>query len=208
MSMEVPVTRKMLTSVVLAAVSVLVTAMPAAAQSQDQNTTTPVPQFQINASFLPDVTAPSIDTTTTFDDQAAPKTHTMGDRQVFIRLDGGLVFCCSNTGFVVGVTVSGQPRSLKNIEIEGNVGFGRLAGFNFLTFGADGLYDFHMTGHEAMPFAGAGLGITHIGSVTNTAFEILGGVQLPVNGPHVVRVEIKFLFTTATTTILLVNYSF
>jgi hypothetical protein len=144
-----------------------------------------------------------------FDEQAAPKTHTMmGDRQVFVRLEGGLVFCCSNTGFLVGVGVSAMPKSVKNLEIAGSFGIGRFAGFNFFSFSGDGLYDFHLNGHEAMPFAGAGLGIRHAAGSTNAAFELAGGVQMPIQGPHVVRFEVKFLFTALTTTILLVSYSF
>lgn len=202
-------TRKMLVSVLSAAVTVLVTAMPAAAQSQDQTTVPPVPQFQVAASFLPDASAPAADTTT-FDDQAGPKTHTMGDRQVFVRIDGGLIFCCSNTGFVVGVTVSAQPKSVKNLEVEGGFGLGRFDGVNLFDFSADGLYDFHIQGQGMMPFAGAGLGVTHFGDNggTHAGFELLGGVQLPVSGPHVVRVEVKFLFTSVTSTLLLGSYSF
>jgi hypothetical protein len=204
--MEVRVKSKVVMAVLLSTMLALAAA-PAAAQIQDDAAAPAAPVFQINASFLPDAPAtPTNDVS--FDDQASPKTHSMGDRQVFVRVDGGLVFCCSNTGFVVGISVSGQPKSVKNLEIEGGVGFGRFAGFNLLTISGAGLYDFHMQGHEAMPFAGAGLGITHFAHGTNSAFELIGGVQLPVSGPHVVRFEVKFLFTTLTTTILLVNYSF
>ena len=79
-----------------------------------------------------------------------------------------------------------------------------------IDFSVDGLYDFHISGHEAMPYAGAGFGVTHFGDNAGThgAFELLGGVQLPVSGPHVVRVEIKFLFTTASSTLILGSYSF
>jgi hypothetical protein len=208
-AMEVLVNRKIVTTLVFSTVLALAAAMPAAAQSQDS--VPAAPAFQINASFLPDQTPPAAGDGISFDDQArgaAPTTHSMGDRQVFVRVEGGLVFCCSNTGFEVGVSVSAQPKSVQNLEIEGGVGFGRFAGFTFLSIGVDGLYDFHMAGHDAMPFAGAGLGITHFASGTNTSFELVGGVQLPVSGPHVVRVEVKFLFTTLTTTLLLGSYSF
>lgn len=182
------------------------TALPAVAQSADPSPQ-PAPALTISGTFLPDSPVAST-SDNAVDDQGQPATHMVGNRPIIVRLDGGLVFCCSDTGFVVGATVAGQPRSVKNLEIEGSFGIGRFAGFSFLTFSIDGLYDFHMRGHQAMPFAGAGLGITHTDSVTNTAFEILGGIQLPVNGPHAVRFGVKFLFTTLTTTILFVNYSF
>jgi opacity protein-like surface antigen len=209
--MEVLVKSTIVKSVVFSAVLALAAAVPAAAQVQDEAPGPAAPAFQINASFLPDQTPPAAGDAISFDDQArgaTPTTHSMGDRQVFVRVEGGLVFCCSNTGFVVGVSVSAQPKSVNNLEIAGGVGFGRFAGFTFLSIGVDGLYDFHMAGHDAMPFAGGGLGITHFAAGTNTSFELVGGVQLPVNGPHVVRVEVKFLFTTLTTTLLLANYSF
>jgi hypothetical protein len=196
-------------SVVFSAILAFSAAVPAAAQVQDESTAPPAPAFQINASFLPEAPAPATTTDDlSFDGQAAPRTHSMGDRQVFVRLEGGLVFCCSNTGFLVGVGVSAMPKSVKNLEIAGSFGIGRFAGFNFFSFSADGLYDFHLKGHEAMPFAGAGLGIRHADSNTNAAFELAGGVQMPIQGPHVVRFEVKFLFTTLTTTILLASYSF
>jgi len=182
-------------------------AAPAAAQTQDDAAAPAAPVFQINASFLPDAPAtPASDVS--FDAQAAPTTHTMGDRQVFVRVEGGLVFCCSNTGFTVGVGASFQPKSVKNLEVAGDVAFGRLFSTNLIYISVDGLYDFHIEGHDAMPYAGAGLGIAHAGGVTNTSFQILGGVQLPVSGPHVARVEVRFLFTTLTTTLLLGSYSF
>jgi opacity protein-like surface antigen len=208
--MEVFVKPRTVTTLVFSAMLALVAAMPAAAQSQDN--VPAAPAFQINASFLPDQTPPAAGEAISFDDQArgaAPTTHTMGDRQIFVRVEGGLVFCCSNTGFMVGVGVSGQPKSVKNLEVAGDFGFGRLFGTNLIYIAADGLYDFHMKGHDAMPYAGAGLGIVHAGGVTKTAFQILGGVQLPVTGPHVARVEVRFIFfSAATTTLLLGSYSF
>jgi len=183
-------------------------ASPAAAQTQDDAAVPAAPVFQINASFLPVVPAtPSDDIS--FDAQAAPKTHTFGDRQVFVRVEGGLVFCCGSTGFAVGVGASFQPKSVKNLEVAGDFDFGRLFGTNLIYIAVDGLYDFHIKGHEAMPYAGAGLGIAHADAATKTAFQILGGVQLPVSGPHVVRVEVRWLFISfSTTTLLLGSYSF
>jgi hypothetical protein len=197
---------RIVSSVAFSMMLALGAAIPAAAQSPDN--TAPAPAFTINATFLPDAPVTSTDDVS-FDEQAgAPKTHAMGDRQVFLRLDGGLVFCCSHTGFVVGASVSAMPKSVKNIEIDGGFGIGRFAGRTFFSISADGAYDIHIQGHEAMPFIGAGFGIRHAAGATNAAFEILGGVQLPVQGPHVVRVSVKFLFSTLTTTVLLGSYSF
>jgi hypothetical protein len=187
-------------------------AAPAMAQAPDDAAAPAVPAFQIHASFLPDAPPPAAGDGITFDDQArgaAPTTHTMGDRQIFVRVEGGLVFCCGSTGFGVGIGASFQPQSVKNLEVAGDFMFGRLFSANFIYISVDGLYDFHIQGHDAMPYAGAGLGITHQTGFTNTSFQIMGGVQLPVNGPHAVRVEIRWLFTTgATTTLLLGSYSF
>jgi hypothetical protein len=194
------------TSVVFSMTLAVAAAAPAAAQSSD--TPAPAPAFTINATFLPDASATSTDDVT-FDEQAAaPKTHSMGDRQVFLRVDGGLVFCCSNTGFVVGATVSAMPKSVKNVEFDGGFGIGRFASRTFFSISIDGAYDIHMQGHDAMPFVGAGLGIRHAAGATNTAFEVLGGIQLPVQGPHAIRVSVKFLFSTLTSTVLLASYSF
>ena len=190
----------------------LALAAPAVAQTQDDAAAPAAPVFQINASFLPDQTVPAAGDGISFDDQArggAPTTHKFGDRQVFVRVEGGFVFCCGSTGFGVGIGASFQPQSVKNLEVAGDVDFGRLFGANFFYIAVDGLYDFHIKGHDAMPYAGAGLGIAHGSGVTNTAFQILGGVQLPVSGPHAVRVEVRWLFISfQTTTFLLGSYSF
>jgi len=183
-------------------------AAPAAAQTQDDAALPAAPVFQISASFLPDAPATPVDDVS-FDAQAAPKTHTVGDRQVFVRVEGGLIFCCGSTGFAVGVGASFQPKSVKNLEVAGDFDFGRLFATNLIYIAVDGLYDFHIKGHDAMPYAGAGLGIAHAAAATKTAFQILGGIQLPVSGPHVVRVEVRWLFISfETTTLLLGSYSF
>jgi hypothetical protein len=193
-------------------VGILFAAAPAAAQSTNLAGAAPVISLK-GVSFLPDNSAPAqpaSDASASF--QGSPTTHTMGDRQVFLRVQGGLDTCCSNTGFVIGVGVSGQPKSLENVEVTGDVSFGRFASTNDVYFSFNGLYDFHLQGHDAMPYAGAGLGIFHASanglSDTQTDLQILGGVQLPVNGPRVVRFEIRFLFTTETTTFFLGSFTF
>jgi opacity protein-like surface antigen len=189
-------------TVLASALLALATAAPAVAQDL-----APPPAFHVNASFDTDVTPSSVPGAP--DEQgAAPKTHAVGDRPVVLRVDGGLIFCCSNTGFVVGASASVMPPSLKNVEIAAGAGLGRFAGFTLFTISAEGLYDIHVNGHGAMPFVGAGLGIRHINSNTKAAFEIAAGVQLPVKGPHAVRVGVKFLFSNPTTTLLLGSYSF
>jgi opacity protein-like surface antigen len=188
--------------------TMLALAAPAAAQTQDAAAAPAAPAFQFNASFLPDAPATPADDIS-FDAQAAPKTHSFGDRQVFVRVEGGLVFCCGSTGFAVGVGASFQPKSVKNLEVAGDFDFGRLFATNLIYIAVDGLYDFHLKGHDAMPYAGAGLGIAHAAAATKAAFQILGGIQLPVSGPHVVRVEVRWLFISfSTTTLLLGSYSF
>jgi opacity protein-like surface antigen len=205
--MEVLVKSKLVMTAALSTMLALA-AVPAAAQTQDAAAAPAAPVFQINASFLPNAPATSTDDVS-FDAQAAPKTHTMGDRQVFVRVEGGFVFCCGSTGFMVGVGASFQPKSVKNLEVAGDFAFGRLFASNLIYVSVNGLYDFHVKGHDAMPYAGAGLGIAHVPGSTQTSFQILGGIQLPVSGPHVARVEIRWLFTTgATTTLLLGSYSF
>jgi opacity protein-like surface antigen len=205
--MEVFVKSKLVMTAAFSAMLALAAA-PAAAQAPDDATAPAAPVFQINASFLPDAPA-TLASDVSFDAQAAPTTHTMGDRQVFVRVEGGLVFCCTSTGFAVGVGASFQPKSVKNLEVAGDFMFGRLFSANLIYISVDGLYDFHLSGHDAMPYAGAGLGIAHGAGVTNTAFQILAGVQLPVSGPHVARVEVRWLFVSfETTTLLLGSYSF
>jgi hypothetical protein len=222
--MEVPVRNKAVIAALLGVGLMIVAAAPAAAQSNDSASMAAPSAIFLNVpSFLPnDTQAPAFDISTVGDpasldfsvdpDQATPTTHTMGGKTVFVRLVGGLVFCCSDTGFDVGVAVSGDPKSLKNVEIEGGFGFGRLGGDNFIYFGADGIYLFHLQNHDIVPYVGAGLGITHtsfdgIGN-TETGFSLEGGIQLPVRGPHVVRVQISWVFQTLTVTNLTVSYSF
>src|ERR1700733_1040420 len=213
--MEVPVRHKAAIASLLGVGLMIVVAAPAAAQSNDSASTAAPSAISLNVpSFLPtDAQAPAFDISAVGDpsldvnfdpDQATPTTHTMAGKTVYVRLAGGLLFCCTQTGFDIGVAVSGQPQSFKNVEIEGAFGFGRLGGANSVFFSAVGIYDFHLNGHQIVPYAGAGLGIFHASEAgfgnTETGFELEGGVQLPVKGPHVVRVQIGWIFVTETVT--------
>lgn len=200
---------KTLASLCVAAALALAVAVPAAAQTEDIASASAlhvsVPSFVADSSASAEA-APAFDMS--FGEEQRPTTHTMGGRQVFVRAQAGLITGVGDTGFFVGVGVSGQPRSTRNVEIAGDFNFGRIAGENFLYFSVDGIYDFHMKGHDTMPYAGGGLVVAHSTGNTDTNLQILAGIQLPVTGPHVVRFEVRFLFTEGSPVLLLGSFSF
>jgi len=190
---------KTVTSVVFSVVMALVAATPALAQAENQAA---APAFTINASFLPDAT--SSDATMA----QAPKTHQMGDRSVFIRLQGGLITGVGNTGFLIGLAAGDTLKQQRNVEIGGDFSFGRIASTNDLYISFNGLYDVHIKGHQAMPFLGGGVGINHVPNFTQTGLQLIAGLQLPVTGPHVVRFEVRFLLVTGSPVLILGSFSF
>ena len=192
-----------MTSVVFSAVmAVAAAATPALAQSENQPA---APAFTINASFLPDATSP--DTTMALAPQA-PKTHPMGDRSVFLRVQGGLITGVGDTGFLIGLAAGDTLKQQRNVEVGGDFSFGRIRSTNDLYISFNGLYDVHLKGHQAMPYIGGGVGINHVPNFTQTGLQLIAGLQLPVTGPHVVRFEVRFLLVTGSPVLILGSFSF
>lgn len=194
---------KMVMSAVFSAVMAVAAATPAMAQSNDVQPAAPA--FTIHGSFLPDAS----DATPT-DDQAggAPKMHQMGDRSVFLRLQGGLITGVGDTGFLIGIAGGANLKQSHNIEVGGDLSFGRIFSSNDLYISVNGLYDVHIKGHKAMPYIGGGLGVNHVPGSTKAGLQLIAGVQLPITGPHVFRFEARFLFIDGSPVLLLGSFSF
>jgi opacity protein-like surface antigen len=200
--LEVFVKSKMVMSAVFSAVMAVAATTPALAQTNDVQ---PTPSFTIHGSFLPEASGATL---TTDQAGAAPKTHQMGDRSVFLRLQGGLITGVGDTGFLVGLAAGDNLKQAKNVEIGGDFSFGRIAGENDLYISFNGLYDVHLKGHQVMPYLGGGIGINHVPNFTQTGLQLIAGIQLPVTGPHVVRFEVRFLLVDGSPVLLLGSFSF
>ena len=200
-------------------------AIPAAAQDLNLTTTAPVTAVSTtHLSFMTGETASAFpmpaDVSFLADAQtqrpgvgSATPMHQMGDKQVMIMLQGGIQSCCGSTGFLVGVGASIKPMKDNNkVEIAADVNYGRSGGANDLYISFNGLYDFHMQDSTAVPFAGAGIGIYHASAngfgATETDLQILGGVDFKTAGNRDIRAQLRFVFTTETTTVLMVGYAF
>jgi hypothetical protein len=167
-------------------VGVLAFAAPAAAQ---QITPASLGQARFASTDIPAATAP------------AP-----GSTPIEIRGFVGGVFCCSESGFTVGVGVGARPFNNEKVEVTGDVGFMRLFGSNGVYFSGNGLYHFKTNEPNFNPYAGAGIGIIHIGDDTEARFQIVGGFEFNSARRHPVRPEVRFIFTEGdTTTILMVS---
>jgi hypothetical protein len=97
-------------------------------------------------------------------------------------------------------------------EVGGDANFGRIGGANDIYISVNGQYDMHLQQSKAVPFVGAGIGIYHLSSggygTTNTAFQILGGIDWQTGGGKALRAQVRFLFTTLTTTVVMIGYAF
>jgi len=136
--------------------------------------------------------------------------HQVGSKQAMFMVQGGLLFCCSNTGFDVGVGASIKPmKDNDKFEVGGDVNFGRLYAVNALYISVSGQYDMHMQNSKAVPFVGGGLGVTHVTGATNTNPELLAGVDWETGGGKALRAQVRFIFTPgSTTTALLIGMAF
>lgn len=126
---------------------------------------------------------------------------------ITVRAEGGVVFCCADTGFIAGANIGAAPQALEGVEVSGDAAVGRFGGFSLLYFSGDAVYARRVG--PVTPYGGGGIGIARTGGgPTNTGFQIVGGVQLPTEGRHRIRVEARFLFLPVVTTFVMASVSF
>src|SRR5579871_5490509 len=196
-------TRVHVSALLLGLVLMVGAAVPAAAQGLEGTSTAAIAATDTyspaGSGFVRSLPA---DVTFLAPDQARPgtsntPTHTMGGKQVVVMVQGGLITCCSNTGFLIGAGASVKPMPDNDkFEVGGDVNFGRIGGSNSIYVSLHGQYDIHLQNSKAVPFVGGGIGIVHFGGqsvtvngvtvsgggATNTNLELLGGVDFETGG--------------------------
>lgn len=197
-------------------------AVPAAAQGTDTSNA----PAAVTASTTPAVdssSASSIDlmkhVSFATDDQTqrGTPTHQMGGKQVLIMVQGGYEHASGENGFFGGIGANFKPvkdNDMFEVGADFNIGHasGGGEGATLIYISFNGQYDIHMKDSKTVPFVGAGVGIVRLSSSgfsnTETKFQILGGVAFAMQSGREVRAQVRFIFTEATTTILMVGFAF
>jgi opacity protein-like surface antigen len=204
--------RKHLIGLSLGLIAAAGIAVPAAAQSLDAPAT-PVSVSFSNASLVKAL--PSSVSFLADADQARPGTgsapmHQMGDKQFMAMVQGGLITCCSNTGFLIGAGVSAKPiHDNDKVEVGGDFNFARIFSSNGIYVSINGQYDIHLQNtSRTVPFLGGGIAITHFEGFTNTDLQIFGGADFDTASGKAIRAQVRFILGTETSTLLMVGYAF
>lgn len=206
--------RMQVSGILLGLLLVVGVAIPAAARGLDEATTATAAQASFSTGVLAKALPADVSFLADADQQragaASAPQHQVGDKQAIFMVQGGLLFCCSNTGFVVGGGASVKPmKDNDKFEVGGDFNFARIYSSNGLYVSINGQYDIHLQDSKLLPFVGGGLGITHGSGFTDTNLQILGGVDFETGGGKALRAQVRFLFTPgAMTTILMIGYAF
>ena len=136
-------------------------------------------------------------------------THQMAGKTVTFFIQGGVLFCCDHAGFTLGGELAFVPmKDHQQFEVNADVNYMHIAGTNGWNLSFNGQYNFIMQNSKMKPFAGAGLIIASFNYGTNVAFQINGGIEAAMASGRAIRIQIKFAFTDATTTIILFGFAF
>lgn len=110
----------------------------------------------------------------------------------------GIIDVASSTGMQLGVGVAGRPFNNGDIEVQVDGSFIRLGGGNGFGIAPSLLYNFKLDSEGFTPFAGAGLNIIGDSNDTDWAFQILGGVEVPLKSGQAFRGELRIGFFDGT----------
>lgn len=130
-------------------------------------------------------------------------------RQFFVRPAAGFLAFEGGVGFVIGAGIAGTPFGTEQAEVAGDFSFVNFEGASGAYGSGNFIYNFRLQGQQFTPFAGAGLGIFNGGGETDFGFQVLGGIQAPINDRMAFRGEIRFVFIEGSAaTIVLGGISF
>jgi hypothetical protein len=191
----------------------LAVAAPAAAQSTDTNSAAIAAVSQApldNAGASPILRLPK-SVSFTADDQAKPgAARNVGGQQVVFMVQGGLVLCCSDTGFAIGAGAAFSPmKDDKQVEINADFHFTRFGGDNGVYISFNGQYNVKMDKDDVTPFVLGGLAIVHSSGETEARLQLGGGVQFKMSNGRAVRAQVRFILTSGNvTTVILGGFAF
>jgi hypothetical protein len=191
------------------AAMLMLVASTMAAPQPAANASSVSPNFGIGhqVTFVSD-DVPSLDQARPPGSSASP-THQMHGKQVMVIAQAGIQFCCSTTGFMVGVGAAFMPIADNDkVEINADGNFQHFGGNGF-NISVNGQYDMHMSNSKMTPFFGGGLDIAHFPGSTNAGLQLLGGIQAEMSSGRAVRAQIRFAFVASVTvTELLFGFAF
>lgn len=115
----------------------------------------------------------------------------------------------SSTGLQLGLGVAGKPFNNEDVEVQVDGSFIRINGSNGFGIAPSVLYNIDLDSEGFTPFAGAGLNIIGNSDETDFAFQILGGLEIPLKSGRAFRGEIRLGFFDGTTALaILGGFSF
>jgi hypothetical protein len=142
--------------------------------------------------------------------QKASPTHQMAGKTVTVFVQGGVLFVAGYTGFTVGAGVGFIPmKDHEQFEVNADFNYIHVASTNgwYLTF--NGQYNFILANHKSIkPFAGAGLAVGSFNYSGHVALNVFGGVQSALASGRAIRIQIRWVLTSAVTTSILFGIAF
>lgn len=120
----------------------------------------------------------------------------------------GIIDVSSSTGLQLGLGAAGKPFNNDDVEVQVDGSFIRIAGENGFGIAPSVLYNIDLTSESFTPFVGAGLNIVNIANDTDFAFQILGGLEIPLKSGQAFRGEIRIGFFESTSLAILGGFSF
>ena len=142
---------------------------------------------------------------------AAQPGSAASDRPFLLRAHGGLITGVGEMGFVLGGAVAMPLQNYPDVEVGGDVSFGRLYGGSLVAVTGWGLYHIE-TPSVFKPYLGAGLAYSGVpqGGFEDSVFglQLIAGFPLPIEGPYKIRLEGRLLTVFAKPIILTANITF
>lgn len=114
-----------------------------------------------------------------------------------------------STGLQLGLGVAGRPFNNQEVEVQVDGSFIRINGSNGFGIAPSVLYNIDLDSEDFTPFVGAGLNIIGNSDNTDFAFQILGGLEIPLKSGQAFRGEIRLGFFDGSTALaILGGFSF
>lgn len=100
----------------------------------------------------------------------------------------------ASTGLQLGLGVAGRPFNDEDVEVQVDGSFIRIGGRNSFGIAPSVLYNIDLASEDFTPFVGAGLNVMVNSDNTDLAFQILGGLEIPLKSGQAFRGEIRIGF--------------
>lgn len=114
-----------------------------------------------------------------------------------------------STGLQLGLGAAGRPFNNDDVEVQVDGSFIRIGGHSSFGIAPSVLYNIDLDSEDFTPFVGAGLNAMVNGDDSDLAFQILGGLEIPLKSGQAFRGEIRLGFFDGTSALaVLGGFSF